>query len=81
MQVLESASNLKYSENNSINIFPVHFGTIHGEQTYIMRKENEIVARDRFWSMNIFRVATFNKIKNMEPRKYIFVGSIQIDVT
>jgi hypothetical protein len=66
MEVWESSSILKYSEGNAIKlIVPVRFGTIDGEQTYTMRKENEIVApggflvneivvrRDRGWKIFI----------------------------
>jgi hypothetical protein len=49
MELWESASILKYSEGKAIKIVPVQFGTIHGEQTYAMRKENEIVAPGGFW--------------------------------
>ena len=41
MEVWESASILKYSEGNAIKIVPIQFGTIDGEQTYTMKKENE----------------------------------------
>ena len=44
MEVWESASISKYSEGNAIKIVPVQFDTIHDEQKYTMRKENEIVA-------------------------------------
>jgi hypothetical protein len=55
MEVWESSSILKYSEGNAIKlIVPVRFGTIDGEQTYTMRKENEIVVRrDRGWKIFI----------------------------
>ena len=72
MEVWESASILKYSEGNAIKIVPVQFGTIDGEQTYTMNKENEIVASDGLLINEYFRRCNIQDNRKYGTKKIYF---------
>ena len=56
------------------------FGAFSYDEKYI-KKAKEIFALGGLSSMIIFRGATFKKKEDKKPRKYIYVGSMKVDIT
>jgi hypothetical protein len=56
------------------------FGAFSSDEKYI-KKAKEIFARGGLLSMIIFKGATFKKEYDKKPRKYIYVGSMKVDIT
>jgi hypothetical protein len=76
------------SQNISVeNFWPVsnivtgfQFGAFSSNEKYI-KKAKEIFSTGGLLSKIIFKGAPFKKEDNKRPRKYIFIGSMQVDVT
>ena len=56
------------------------FGAFFNDKKYI-KKAKEIFAPGGLSSMIIFKGATFKNKDDEKPRKYIYVGSMKVDVT
>jgi len=55
-------------------------GAFFYDEKYI-KKAKEIFAPGGLSSMIIFKGATFKKKEDKKPRKYIYVGSMKVDIT
>jgi hypothetical protein len=64
---------------NSLKSFDLKFGALFLNEKYIANMDKFTIAG--LSSHISFRSATFKKEENKKPRKYIFIGSIQVDVT
>ena len=58
----------------------LQFGAFSSDEKYI-KKAKEIFPPGGLLSMIIFKGAPSKKEDNKRPRKYIFIGSMQVDVT
>ena len=56
------------------------FGAFFYDEKYI-KKAKEIFAPGGLSSMIIFKGATFKNKDDEKPRKYIYVGSMKVDIT
>ena len=72
------------SEENTCSVSNMvtglQFGAFSSDEKYI-KKEKEIFPPGGLLSMIIFKGAPSKKEDNKRPRKYIFIGSMQVDVT
>ena len=58
----------------------LQFGAFSSDEKYI-KKTKEIFALGGLSSMIMFKGATFKNKDDEKPRKYIYVGSMKVDVT
>jgi hypothetical protein len=56
------------------------FGVFSSDEKYI-KKAKEIFAAGGLSSMIIFKGATFKNEDDKKPRKYIYIGSMKVEVT
>ena len=72
------------SEENTCSVSNMvtglQFGAFSSNEKYI-KKAKEIFAPGGLSSMIIFKGATFKNKDDEKPRKYIYVGSMKVDVT
>jgi hypothetical protein len=64
---------------NSLQSSGLKFGAIIFNEKHITNMEKFTTAG--LSSSIIFGSVTFKKVQNMKPRKYIFIGSIEVDIT
>ena len=58
----------------------LQFGAFSSDEKYI-KKAKEIFAPGGLSSMIFFKGATFKKEDDKKPKKYIYVGSMKVDIT